>query len=203
MIAEPVSTLRPGDARVLAAALATLGDEVVDAADAVRIAGIPVLHGRVLDVRIVERNQLHDCSVKLILVAHRRRAALEIAHVSAGVRNDQRALELTGLRRIDAEVGRQLHRATHALRHIDERAIGEHRRVERGVVVVRVRDDRAEILLDQLRMLLHGFGEGQKITPAAERRSLNVVATETLSNTASTATPASRARSCKGTPSFS
>ena len=40
------------------------------------------------------------------------------------------------------------------------------------------------------------------MTPAAESRSLNVVATETLSNTASTATPASRARSCSGTPSF-
>ena len=43
----------------------------------------------------------------------------------------------------------------------------------------------------------------QKITPASARRSLNVVATETLSNTASTATPARRARSCSGTPSFS
>ena len=43
----------------------------------------------------------------------------------------------------------------------------------------------------------------QKITPASARRSLNVVATETLSNTASTATPASRARSCSGTPNFS
>src|SRR3954468_8495668 len=43
----------------------------------------------------------------------------------------------------------------------------------------------------------------QNTTPALESFSLNVVATETLSNTASTATPASRARSCKGTPSFS
>src|SRR5512140_775293 len=34
---------------------------------------------------------------------------------------------------------------------------------------------------------------GQKTTPAAANRSLNVVATETLSNTASTATPARRA----------
>src|SRR6202040_1554230 len=44
---------------------------------------------------------------------------------------------------------------------------------------------------------------GQNTTPAAASRSLNVVATETLSNTASTATPASRARSWSGTPSFS
>jgi hypothetical protein len=44
---------------------------------------------------------------------------------------------------------------------------------------------------------------GQKITPARASLSLKVVATDTLSNTASTATPASRARSCSGTPSFS
>src|SRR4030095_13457735 len=43
----------------------------------------------------------------------------------------------------------------------------------------------------------------QKITPASLSFSLKVVATETLSNTASTATPASLARSCSGTPSFS
>ena len=36
---------------------------------------------------------------------------------------------------------------------------------------------------------------GQKITPASESFSLNVVATDTLSNTASTATPANLALS--------
>ena len=39
--------------------------------------------------------------------------------------------------------------------------------------------------------------------PAEASLSLNVVATDTLSNTASTATPASRARSCSGMPSLS
>ena len=43
----------------------------------------------------------------------------------------------------------------------------------------------------------------QKMTPAFASLSLNVVATDTLSNTASTATPARRARSCSGMPSFS
>ena len=42
----------------------------------------------------------------------------------------------------------------------------------------------------------------QKITPAAASLSLKVVATETLSNTASTATPASRSCSYRGMPSF-
>ena len=43
----------------------------------------------------------------------------------------------------------------------------------------------------------------QKMTPASLSFALKVVATETLSKTASTATPASLARSCSGTPSFS
>ncbi len=43
---------------------------------------------------------------------------------------------------------------------------------------------------------------GQKITPASFNLSLKVVATETLSNTASTATPASAICSCSGMPSF-
>ena len=39
--------------------------------------------------------------------------------------------------------------------------------------------------------------------PSSASFPLNVVATETLSNTASTATPASSSRSCSGMPSFS
>src|SRR3546814_9125660 len=47
--------LGPGDLRVAPAAGAALGDEVVDAALAVIVAGIPVLHRRVLDLGVVER----------------------------------------------------------------------------------------------------------------------------------------------------
>src|SRR5579884_1591476 len=43
----------------------------------------------------------------------------------------------------------------------------------------------------------------QKITPASASLCLKVVATETLSKTASTATPASIFCSCRGMPSFS
>ncbi len=49
--------LRPGDLRVLAAAIAALGDEVVDAALALGVARIPVLHGRVLDLGVVLRRR--------------------------------------------------------------------------------------------------------------------------------------------------
>ena len=72
--------LRPRDLRVAAAAVAALGHEVIDAALAVLVAGVPVLHGRVLDLGVVERDQLDDRGVQLVLVAHRRRAALEVGH---------------------------------------------------------------------------------------------------------------------------
>ena len=155
VIAEPVSTcvheifeLRPG-------ALAALGHEVVDPALAVLVAGIPVLHRRVVDLRVVQRHQLHHRRVQLILVAHRRRAAFQVAHVRALLGHNQRPLELPRLRRVDAEVRRQLHRAAHALRHIHKRSIAEHRRIQRRIEVVRVRHHRPQILLHQFRMLLH------------------------------------------------
>ena len=152
--------LGPGDMRVAAAALAALGDEIVDAADAAFIARIPVLHGRVLDEGIVERHQFHDRGVQLVLIAHRRRAAFQIADVGIRVRDDQRALELPGIGRIDAEIGGQLHRATHALGNVDEGAVGEHRRIQRRVEIVRDRHHAAQILLDELRVLAYGLREG-------------------------------------------
>src|SRR6202042_698089 len=89
--------LRPGDVCVAAAALAALGDEVVDAADAVGIAGVPVLYRGVLDVRVIERDQLHHRGVQLVLVALRRAAALQVGYVAAAVGDDQGALELAGV----------------------------------------------------------------------------------------------------------
>ena len=61
---------------------------------------------------------------------------------------------------VDAEVGGELHRAAHALRHVHERAVGEHRRVERGVEVVALRHHRAQVLLHQLGMLAHRLRDG-------------------------------------------
>src|SRR5699024_3064070 len=49
--------LCPADLGVIATALAAFGDEVVDAALAVFITGIPVLHGRILDVGLFQRHQ--------------------------------------------------------------------------------------------------------------------------------------------------
>ena len=171
------------------------------------VARIPVLDGRILDLGVVERDQLDHRGMQLVLVAHRRGAAFEIADVGALVGDDQRALELAGVLLVDAEIGRQLHRAAHARRHVDERAVGEHRRIQRGEEVVGHRHDGAEILLHQLGMLADRLRDRQKITPAFVSSSLKVVATETESNTASTATrepsSPSRPRSRTPTPAIS
>ena len=77
--------------------------------------------------------------------------------MAARLGDDERALELTRVFGVDPEVGRQLHGALDPLGDIDERTVGEYRRVETGKEVVTTRHDRAEIFLDQLRMLADGF----------------------------------------------
>ena len=149
--------LRPRNLRTVAAAVAALGHEIVDAALALGIAGEPVLHRRIFDLGVLVRDQLDDGGVQLVLVALRGRAALKIGHIRAGVRDDQRALELPGVALVDAEVGRQFHRAAHARRNVDEGAVGEDRRVQRGVIIVGHRHDRAEILLHEFGVRMHGF----------------------------------------------
>src|SRR5207342_1442503 len=96
--------LRPRNLRTRATALAALGHEVVDAAHAVLVAGVPVLYRAVLDLRILERDELDDRRVQLVLVAHRRRAAFEVGHVALVLGDDQRAFELPRAHRVDAEV---------------------------------------------------------------------------------------------------
>src|SRR5262249_12160879 len=75
--------LRPGNLRTGAAAGAALRHEIVDAALAFRIARVPVLYGRVFDLRILMCDQLDDCGMQLVLVALRRRAAFEITDIGA------------------------------------------------------------------------------------------------------------------------
>ena len=149
--------LRPGNLRVLAPAVAALRHEVVDAALAVLVAGIPVLNGGVFDLRIVHRHQFHHGGMKLVLVALRRGAAFEIAYIRAFFRNDERAFELARLLLVDTEIGRQLHRAAHALGDVDERPVGEDGGVERRKEIVRHRNDAAEIFLHQIRIVADGL----------------------------------------------
>ena len=126
-----------------------LGDQVVD----VRA---PVLDRRVRDPGAGLDDDLDDGRVQRVAGVHRRRAALDVVHLGALVGDDQRALELAGVLRVDPEVGLQRHLAVDAGRDVDERAAGPHRRVERGELVVPGRDDGAEVLLDQVGVLAQG-----------------------------------------------
>src|SRR3546814_18071643 len=73
----PYTTLFRSDLGASALAQPALGDEIVDPALALGVAGIPVLHGRILDLGILERDQFDHCRMELVFVAHRRGAALD------------------------------------------------------------------------------------------------------------------------------
>ncbi len=151
--------LRPGNLGMRAAAIATLGDEIVDAAQPILVAGIPVLHRRIFDLGVIERHQFDHGGMQLVLVALGRGAAFEIGDVRALVGDDQRAFELAGLARIDAEIGGKLHRAAHALGDVDKSPVGKHRRIQRGEEIVVHRHDRAEIFPHQIGIVADRFGD--------------------------------------------
>ncbi len=154
--------LRPAHLAVLAEAVGALGDKIIDAALAVGIAGIPVLHGGIFDLGIVQGHQLNDRGVQLVFIAHRRRAAFEIGDIAALVGDDQRAFELAGVGSVDAEIGGKLHRAAHAGRDVDKGAIGKHRAVQAGKIIVLHGHDTAQPFLDQVGIFLHRFGNRQE-----------------------------------------
>ena len=95
--------------------------------------------------------------MQLALLARRRGAAFEIGHIGALVGDDQGALELPGVLGVHAEIGRELHRAAHARRHVDEGPVGEHRRIEGRIIIVALRHDGEEVLLHQFRVLAQRF----------------------------------------------
>ncbi len=151
--------LGPGNLGIATGAFAALGHEIVDAALAFFVAGIPVLDGRVFDLGAFHRDEFDDGGVELIFVAHRGGATFEVADVAAFVGDDEGAFELAGTGGVDAEIGRKLHRATDALGDVAEGAVAEHGAVERGVKVVIRRDDCAEIFFDEFGMFADGFAE--------------------------------------------
>ena len=129
-----------------ASAAGPLGDQVVDV-------GGPVLDGRVGDARTLERHQLDDGRVQGVGRVHRGRAALDVVHLGALVGDDQGALELAHVLRVDPEVGLQGHLDLDAGRHVDERPARPHRRVEGGELVVVGWDEGAEPPADVLGVL--------------------------------------------------
>ena len=93
--------------------------------------------------------------MQLVFVAHRCRAAFEITDITIVLGYDERALELSRVAGVDAEIRTEFHRAAHALRDIDKRAVGKHRRIERGKEIVAIGHDRSEVFLHQFGMLFH------------------------------------------------
>ena len=82
VIAEPVSTCVQVIFEFAPAAIAALGDEVVDAARPFSSPGYQFCTVEYLIFAFVQRDQLDDRGVQLVLVAHRRGAAFEVAHVA-------------------------------------------------------------------------------------------------------------------------
>src|SRR5262249_59104151 len=117
---------------VPALAFPPLRHEVINSAAAFLIAGIPVLHGGITDFCVVQSNQLHHSSVKLIAIAHRRCTPLQITDVAAFVGNDERAFKLTRLAGVDTKVRGKLHRTSHALWDVGKRTIAENSTVPGG-----------------------------------------------------------------------
>ena len=152
--------LGPGNLGVLADGGATLGDEVEDAAFTFFITRVPVLHGGVFDLGVVQGHQFNNRSVQLVLVPHGRGATFKVTHVAAVFGNNESTLELSGVGCVDAEIGGQLHGAANALGYIDKRTVGEDRGVQPGEKVVTGRHYRAQVFFDQLRVILDRFGDG-------------------------------------------
>ena len=124
----------------------TLGHEVVD------VVG-PVLDRRVAAAAALLDDDLDDRRVQRVARVDRRRAALDVVDLGALLDDDQRPLELAHVLRVDAEVGLERDVDLDARRHVDERAARPDRRVQRRELVVVGRDDRPEVLLDEVRML--------------------------------------------------
>ena len=136
-----------------------LGDEVVD------VVG-PVLDGRVADAGALLGDHFNHGGVQAVGAVHRRRAAFDVMDLSAFVDDDQRALELAHVGRVDAEVRLQGELHVHARRHVDKRPARPHRGVQRGELVVAGGNDRAEVLFHQIRVLADGgVGVGKDHAP--------------------------------------
>src|SRR5215203_570076 len=113
----------------------------------------PVLDGRVADARPRFGDQLYYRRVQRVRGIRRCRAALDVVHVGILVGDDERPLELAHVLRVDAEVRLKRDIHANARRDVHERASRPHGRVQRRELVVVRRDDRPEVLLDDVLVL--------------------------------------------------
>ena len=112
--------LCPAEFALLALAETTFRYEVIDTAASLLIARVPVLHGAVLHLGAVVHHNLYDGGMQLVLIAHRGGTPFEVGDVGVVISHNQRTFKLARAAGIDAEVGAQLHGATHPFGDIDE-----------------------------------------------------------------------------------
>ena len=130
---------------------AALGDEVENVRR-------PVLDGDVLDLRALEGDKLDDCGVQGGGLEFRRGAAFHVHQLGTLVGDDERALELAEVLRVDAEVGLQRLFELQAFWNVDERPAREDCRIQRGEFIVSGGDHLAEPRAENLLVLLQAFG---------------------------------------------
>ena len=140
-------------------AYSPLSHEIEDSSPALRIAGIPVLHRGIAHVRIFLHNYLHHCRMKLVFIAHGRRAAFHIAQAGAFVGDDEGAFELSGAAGVDAEVAAEVHGAFDALWNIAEGTVGENCRIQRRIEIIARGHYRGKIFPHKFGMLAHSLAE--------------------------------------------
>ena len=115
----------PCDTATLHSDVARSHRTVIDAARGHQSSRLHLWHmpaGR-YQLRIFERDQFDDCGVKLVLVTHRCGATFQIADIATRFSDDQCTLKLARILRIDAEIGAEFHRASHALGHINKGSV--------------------------------------------------------------------------------
>ncbi|CAB4561223.1 unannotated protein [freshwater metagenome] len=125
----------------------TLGDQVVHV---VR----PVLNGRVANAGALLDDDFDYGRVQRVTLVDGSGAALDVVNIRTLVRDDEGSLKLAHVLGVDSEIGLQGNLDVHALGNVDERSARPHSRVEGCELVVTRRDDRPEVFLEELRVLL-------------------------------------------------
>ncbi len=108
---------------------------------------------------MLQCNEFDNGGMELVFVAHRCRAAFEVADVRIVVRYNQSPLELPRVGGVYTEIGAKFHRAAHPFGDIHERTVGKHSRIERGEEIVAIAHHAPQIFLHQVRMVLHRLAE--------------------------------------------
>ena len=85
-------------------------------------------------------------------------APFQIADVSAFIRNDKCSLELSGIFSVYAKISGELHWTSESLWNVNKRSICENSAVQRCKVIVGIRHNRSNILLNKLRVFTNCFG---------------------------------------------